>query len=155
MIVYLDASALVKRYAAEASSRAVGQLITTAEVLGTSLVTRAEVSAALAKAVRTLALSEQQSRVALHTFRAQWTDLARLQITETTVERADALAWQYGLRGYDAVHLAAALVWQETIMEPVTLATFDRQLWQSGQASRLAVWPPNLAEFTSKRAPLP
>jgi hypothetical protein len=40
-------------------------------------------------------------------------------------------------------------------MEPVTLATFDRQLWQSGQASRLAVWPSNLAEFTGNYAPLP
>jgi predicted nucleic acid-binding protein len=150
MIAYLDASALVKRYAGEAGSREVGQLITTAEVLGTSLVTRAEVCAALAKAVRTMALSEKQGRIALHAFRAQWTDLARLQITETTVERADALAWQHGLRGYDAVHLAAALIWQETIMEPVTLATFDRQLWRSGQASRLNVWPPDLDEFTSK-----
>jgi predicted nucleic acid-binding protein len=150
MIVYLDASALVKRYIAEAGSKEVGHLVTSADVLGTSLVTRAEVGAALAKAARSGALSQEQGRVALHVFRAQWSDLARLQIRETTVARADTLAWQHGLRGYDAVHLAAALLWQEAIAEPVTLATFDRQLWQSGQATGIAVWPEDLAPFTGK-----
>jgi predicted nucleic acid-binding protein len=150
MIVYLDASALVKRYTAEVGSKEVGQIITSAEALGTSLVTRAEVGAALAKAVRTGALSQEQGRVALHVFRAQWADLARFQLTETAIARADVLAWQHGLRGYDAVHLATALIWQETIAEPVTLATFDRQLWQSGQAAGLAVWPADLTPFIDK-----
>jgi hypothetical protein len=42
------------------------------------------------------------------------------------------------------VHLTAALVWQETLGEPVTLATFDRQLWQAGRAARLTAWPDDL-----------
>jgi hypothetical protein len=63
--------------------------------------------------------------------------------------RADAQAWERGLRGYDALHLAAALFWQETLGEPVTLATFDRQLWQAGAAAGLEVWPADLGKFTS------
>jgi hypothetical protein len=94
--------------------------------------------------------ASQSSRVALHVFRAQWADLARFQITESTVARADALAWQHGLRGYEAVHLAAALIWRETIAAPVTLATFDRQLWQAGHAGGLAVWPEDLTLFAGK-----
>ena len=58
---------------------------------------------------------------------------------------ADDLAWQYGLRGYDAMHLAAALLWQDGLEESVTLATFDRQLWQAGRQSGLAVFPADLA----------
>lgn len=141
MIVYLDASALVKRYIAEAGSQEVGQLIASADILGTSLITRAEVGAAIARAVRTRALSQEHGRVASEVFRIQWADLVRLQITESAVARADVLAWQHELRGYDAVHLAVALIWQETIAEPVTLATFDLQLWQSGKAADLAIWP--------------
>ena len=52
-----------------------------------------------------------------------------------------ALAWEHGLRGYDAVHLAAALVWRESVGEPVTVATYDRELWRGAQASGLVPWP--------------
>ena len=52
MIVYCDASALVKRYIAEAASVGVEALIAQADVVGTGLISRAEVSAALAKADR-------------------------------------------------------------------------------------------------------
>ena len=48
MIVYLDASALVKRYVEEAGSDEVASLIDGATVVGTSIVSRAEVAAALA-----------------------------------------------------------------------------------------------------------
>ena len=52
MILYLDASALVKRYVAERGSREVIGLTTAAEIVATSLISRAEVAAALARAVR-------------------------------------------------------------------------------------------------------
>jgi predicted nucleic acid-binding protein len=42
MILYLDASALVKRYVAEAGTEAVAQAIAEADVIGTSLIIRAE-----------------------------------------------------------------------------------------------------------------
>jgi len=45
---------------------------------------------------------------------------------------------------YDAVHLASALLWQEKLNMPVTLATFDRELWLAGQKSGMEVWPTEL-----------
>ena len=147
MIIYLDASALVKRYIAETGSQEVDQIITTADLIATALISRAEVAAALAKAVRVNALHSDNANNALKRFRAQWNNLIRLQMTETLIIRADALAWDYGLRGYDAVHLAAAQIWQETIGEPVVLATFDRQLWTAGQSTGLSSWPDDLDRF--------
>ena len=47
------------------------------------------------------------------------------------VARADDLAFQHGLRGYDAVHLASALAWAEALEETITFATFDVQLWRA------------------------
>jgi len=44
MIAYLDASALVKRYVAEAGSTEVNGLIGEVEALGTAVISRAEVS---------------------------------------------------------------------------------------------------------------
>jgi len=52
MIVYLDASALVKRYVSETGSPEVNALLATVAVAGTSVIIRAEVAAALAKSVR-------------------------------------------------------------------------------------------------------
>ena len=144
MILYLDSSALVKRYIREVGSAQVEDLVARSDIIGTSLVSRAEVAAALARAVRRGMLPRDQAEAALLVFRAQWPRLARLQLTEPLLVRADALAWDYGLRGYDAIHLAAALFWQETLRVPVTLATFDQELWQAGQAAGLALWPVSL-----------
>ena len=144
MIVYLDASALVKRYVAERGTAEVTALIAAAAGVGTSLISRAETSAALAKAVRVGALTFEGAAAALQVFRSEWPWLIRVQATELVLARADALAWELGLRGYDAVHLASALIWQEGVGEAVTLATYDRQLWDAGHMQGLTVFPENL-----------
>lgn len=61
MILYLDASALVKRYVAELGSVEVREAISKAATAGTSLISRAEVAAAFAKAVRTNALASEKA----------------------------------------------------------------------------------------------
>jgi predicted nucleic acid-binding protein len=143
MILYLDASALVKRYVAEAGSQQVGEAIAAAELAGTSIITRAEVAAALAKAVRVGALTRDQARSALQTFRNEWPDLVRLQLSELTVSRADSFAWEYNLRGYDAVQLAAASLWQDAMGERVAFMAYDRKLWSAAAQAGLTAVPPD------------
>jgi len=135
MILYLDASALVKRYVAEPGSAEVNEAISKAEVTGTALISRAEVAAALAKAVRMDALTREDALASLQVFRNEWPDLVRVQVTEI---------WEHGLRGYDAVHLAAASLWQDAMSEQVTLSTFDRQLWKVAKRVGLALHPADL-----------
>lgn len=144
MILYLDASALVKRYVAEPGSAEVSVAISQAQVTGTTLLSRAEVEASLAKAVRVHALTQEEASASLQVFRNEWPDLVRVQVTELVVARAGALAWDHGLRGYDAVHLAAASGWQDALGERVTLATFDRQLWTVAESVGLAAYPADL-----------
>ena len=64
-------------------------------------------------------------------------------MTEALVSRAEMVAWDYALRGYDAVQLASALTWQESIGADITLATFDRQLWEAAQQAGVHPWPEN------------
>ncbi|MGQ0651412.1 MAG: type II toxin-antitoxin system VapC family toxin [Betaproteobacteria bacterium] len=144
MIVYLDASALVKRYVAEAGSTDVERLIANAAAAGTGVATRAEVPAALARAARTGLVPREAAAKAVQAFNADWEHLIRLQMSEPLAARAAALAWEQGLRGYDAVHLATALIWREALGEPLTLATYDRELWRGARASGLAPWPAKL-----------
>ena len=141
MIAYFDASALVKRYVTEQQSAETIELCTRAEVVATSLVSRAEVAAAFAKAVRNRILSDDEARKAQRQFAADWPDYARLPVTEGLVARAEALAWDHALRGYDAVQLASALMWQESIGAEVVVATFDAELWKAAGREGLTAWP--------------
>jgi len=141
MILYLDASALVKRYVAEAASADVAAAIGEARLVGTSVVSRAEVSAGLAKAIRMGLVIRDDAARGLADFDADWADLIRLDVGEACVARAAGFAWSQGLRGYDAVHLACALTWQEALGGQVTLVTYDRELWRGAGNSGLLPWP--------------
>lgn len=144
MIVYLDASALVKRYVSERGSSEVMELIAAADIVATSRVSRAEVAAAFARAVRLGVLDHESGRRAQLRFLREWPDLVRVPVTEALVARAETLAWDYGLRGYDAVQLASALTWQESIGRDGVLATFDRELWDAAPEAGVQAWPRKL-----------
>jgi predicted nucleic acid-binding protein len=145
MILYLDASALVKRYVAELGASEVSAAISRAQVTGTALLSRAEVESALAKAVRIQALTQEEGLASLQVFRNEWPDLVRVQVTEMVVAQAGNLAWDHGLRGYDAVQLAAASTWQSALGERVTLVTFDKRLWAAAESVGLEAYPADLS----------
>lgn len=143
-ILYLDTSALVKQYVQERSSRDVQDLIQTAEHAGTSQITRTEMAAALARATRMGLIPVTEGESAWNGFLADWESITRLKVTGQIIERSSALAWKYPLRGYDAMHLASAVLWQETLDVQIILATFDRELWSAGSQAGLIVWPEKL-----------
>jgi uncharacterized protein len=145
VILYADASALVKRYVSEAGSAEIIALTNQAVAVATAVISRAEVAVALARSVRQGVLQESGGRRAQRKFARDWPDIVRVPVTEALVLRAESTAWEYGLRGYDAVQLAAALTWRESIGVDVTLATFDRQLWEAAPDAGLQVWPDRLA----------
>ena len=144
MSVYVEASALVKRYVDEIGSADVVALTNGAAAVATALVTRAEIAAAFARAVRVGVLDDVGGRRAQRRFSREWPDFMRVPVTEALVARAEALAWAHGLRGYDAVQLASALTWQEALGREIVLATFDRQLWEAAPQAGLRAWPERL-----------
>jgi predicted nucleic acid-binding protein len=86
----------------------------------------------------------ETARNAQRAFAADWPDLARVPMTEALAERAQVLAWEYSLRGYHAVQLAAALTWQDSVSADLVIATFDMELWSAAHAAGLQAWPDNL-----------
>lgn len=141
MIVYADTSALIKLFVREENSEATREMLEGAQALGTGLLTRAELGAALARGTRRGFLLSKEALQARQRLEAAWPTWIHIAMDEALISRAEAWAWEYGLRGYDAVHLAAAWVWQEEIEHPITLATFDRELWKAARLAGLAVWP--------------
>ena len=140
-IIYLDTSALLKLYVQELHSDEARILVDAAEGVGTSILTYPEMAAAMARAGRIQLISEDAARSAWNNFVNDWPDFTRLKISVPLIERAATLAWDFGLRGYDAMHLSAALAWQDALEEQILLATFDRLLWRSGMKAGILVWP--------------
>ena len=144
MILYLDTSALVKRYVREAGTDEVIALVENSASVGSTSLTRVEMAAALEKTVRLGWIKRKAALRAWQDFLGHWSSFTRLNISSSTIDRASTLAWEYSLRGYDAMHLASALLWQETLDTQITMATFDRDLWQASKKAGLAVCPENL-----------
>lgn len=143
-LLFPDTSALFKRYVEEDESEAVLARIEEASENGAALITRVEVAAALAKAVRDSRMAPADAREAEREFLDDWTVFTRIRLTNSLAVRAGDLTWRHGLRGYDAVQLAAALAWQESAADPaddIEFACFDNHLRRAASAEGLKTWP--------------
>ena len=143
-IISLDTSALLKLYVRELHTDEARILVAAAEGVGTSILTYPEMAAAMARAGRMQLISDDAARSAWDNFVNDWPDFTRLKMSMPLIERAAALAWDFGLRGYDAMHLSAALTWQDALGEPIQLATFDRLLWSAAVKASILIWPEGL-----------
>ena len=94
--------------------------------------------AALAAARRNGRLGENDHARALADFEDVVSDLALIGVDEPLARNAGALAEEFELRGYDAVHLATALTLRE---DEVTLVTWDGDLAEAAIKTDLAVAP--------------
>ncbi len=141
MILYIDTSALVKRYVSESGSLEVGVLIDQAEVVGTTLLTQVEMASAFARAARMKWIGNAEADHAWRMFLTDWKYLVRMPLSSTVMDRAAVMVQDHALRAYDAVHLAAAVMWQEMLQEQVTLLTYDRELWAAARNLGLLVAP--------------
>ncbi len=108
MIAYFDTSAVVPLVVAEpASARAMSLWQGADRVVSVRLV-YAETRAALAQARRLRRLTGRELRDAVAEFEALYEELDLVGIDDELVRNAGGLAEAHSLRGYDAVHLAAA-----------------------------------------------
>ncbi len=153
MILYLDTSAIVKQFIEEPGSQEVVTALQQAEIIGTAIITKTETIAAIAKTVRIGLVPQNIAEGLVQIFYQQWLQIFRIEVNEMLVARASMVAWDLGLRGYDAIHLAAALIWQESSNVEVKMFTFDKQLWNAAKKRDLDVFPQNLNAFLETADP--
>lgn len=108
MIAYFDTSSLVPLLVDEPGSDAAVQVWDAATVIVGIRLLYAEGHAALAMAHRLGRLSGSSTRAALAELRRRYEEMDVFEVSDALVRRAGVLAEEHGLRGYDAVHLAAA-----------------------------------------------
>ncbi len=139
---YLDTSALVKRFVEEAGSERIDALVARGEPVATARVTAAEAHAAFARRWRERSISERDFLRLRRDFDRDWPAWLRLDVTEAVIRRVRDLVRRHPLRGYDAVHLSAALELASEIPVPVVFITADARLRAAAHAERLAVVDP-------------
>jgi len=108
MILYLDTSALVKLFVQEQHSDQVQAAAATARMVATHVIAYPEARAGFAKAHRMGRIDQQALSQLEASLDEVWPSFDIVGVDEALARRAGLLAAQYGLRGYDAVHLAAA-----------------------------------------------
>lgn len=109
MITYVDTSTLIKLIIEEAGSGSAEQIWIASDGLVAVSLIEVEARAALSAALRATRLGPSQHRRAISALGALMDQLAIVAVTKEVVSTACDLAEVHSLRGYDAVHLAAAL----------------------------------------------
>ena len=151
MTTYFDTSALAKLGIPEEASEDVRRLFQAEEVVVTSVVTFPELTSALLRALGRGGINLEVAERARDGFAGLWPDLAKVELSPSLVQEAEALVWTHRLRAFDAVHLASGKALGRR-MNYVRFATFDRRLGLAARDEGLDVWPPDQEATTSATA---
>jgi predicted nucleic acid-binding protein len=137
VILSLDTSSLVKLYLDEEHSPLVHEWVADAEVVATCRIAYPEALSAFTRRFKARELTGSQYETLVGRFTEDWPAFVTLDFDELEAGR---LARQHGLRGFDAVHLASALLLRQTDPAPeVTFSSFDERQCAAAQAEGLAV----------------
>lgn len=147
---FADTSALAKRYISETGSAWVAGVLDPSGGAQTFLVRVAavELIAAITRRERAGSISAADAATARSTFERDLNNEYQVvEVTVALVRRAMSLAAAHGMRGYDAMHLAAALEVNEALVTsgsaPLVLISADVELNAVAVAEGLVAEDPN------------
>lgn len=132
MNLYLDASALVKRYVAERGTELVRDTMERADAWFTCRIGFVETMRAVG-----LAAGSKATRPV----KEEWASVGVIEVDQRLAEEAATLSISHDLRSLDALHLAAALVLPS---EDLLLTTWDPRLHAAAITKGLDVLPTTL-----------
>ena len=125
MITYVDTSCLLKLVIDEDGSEQAELIWDSADAVASVALAVVEGRAALAAAQRSGRLGTSQHRRARSEFASLVDGLTIVEVSERLIDGAAELAEDEALRGYDAVHLAAALTIEATVLTSADTALCD------------------------------
>lgn len=132
-MLFLDASALVKRYIEEEGSEVVAEA-TAGQPVAISRLSATEVASAICRRCREGDMGVEQREAALLTLDAERSSFHVVEFTEEITTRAAALLRRHPLRASDSVQLASCLLLADELGTPARLVAFDDRLADAAQA---------------------
>ena len=107
MTLFLDTSALVKLYIAEAETATVTTAVQAAKIITVSTLAMPEAVSSFTRKASEGSLTQSNEQEAFKNLLADWPDLERIELDDWIAKEAAMLTRSKGLRGADAVHLAS------------------------------------------------
>ncbi len=141
MNLYLDTSALVKLYVNEEGSESVRDATGRARLVSTSVIAYVEARGAFARRRREGGLRLSDHRRVIKDLDADWPHYVRLEASEPLIRDAARIAEVYGLRAYDAIHLASALLLRHRLSAPIVFGCWDTELKSTAPKVGLQIFP--------------
>ena len=141
MILYLDTSALLKKYFRETGSDEVIARWKDATGIVTSSVAYAEALASIHRKKRDVKFNNDIFQKIIHLFRRDWNSLIRVEVTDELNDWINKIVSRYPLRGFDAIHLASALIVHDKLSENFLFACYDNKLLEAAQSAGLQTLP--------------
>ncbi len=136
MILYADTSSLVKLYVEEFGSDAVRGSVNKADMVATCRIALPEMISALTRRYNNRQIEPATFDLLVQAVRSDWRQIVALDVDE---QLAADLVQRHGLRGYDAVHLAAALKVAAKEQVNLLFSAYDQHLIQAASDEGLAI----------------
>ena len=142
MMLYVDSSALVKKYVEEPGSDRVLKLLAQSGMAVTSKLAYPELLAGLGRKRREKGITEKDYRDALVDFESDWNAFLIIEFQDELLAVIKLLTMKHALKGADLVHLASALWIQKAAKEKVAFVASDIQLLRAAKAEKLEIINP-------------
>jgi uncharacterized protein len=139
-MLYLDSSALAKRYFQEKGTRAVSARFMGGEPIYTSVLSYGEVHAAMGRKFRSNETDAEGLQRRRDAFTNDWLyELSLVELSVQTMSALPKLVEVYDLKAGDAIHLSAALWLRDTIYLR-TKSNHFKEAMEFGVADRRLGW---------------
>jgi predicted nucleic acid-binding protein len=135
-VIFVDTSALVKRYLNENGTRTVMALMEADGAWTASALALTESEVSLCHRVA----RESTAATLVDALRLDWRRFDVVPVDDTCLLRAREIGCQFGTRTMDSIHLAAA----DRLPRPVTFVTFDRRQAAAAAGMGFLVRPTSL-----------
>jgi len=141
MILYLDTSALVKKYFKEKNTAEVISAWKSSLGIATSVVAYAELLAAVYRKARETHVKKSIIANVVRLFHADWSSFIIVEVDNRLNETIRRVIDNHDLRGFDAIHLASAVTIGSAVADKFLFACYDERLRHAAQAENLETLP--------------
>jgi len=141
-MIYIDSSALVKRYTEEAGTDFVKSILMTDGLITTSKLTYPEILSALMRKVRAGEIERKRLDDIVDRFEKDWDHVLVLEFHNDLLPIVKTLIEKHPLKAADAIHLSSALWLKLSSKADVTFVASDSNLLKAAGAEKLEVMNP-------------
>lgn len=141
-MIYLDSSALVKRYLEENGAVLMKEISSGASIIYTSKLTYPEMLSAFARKYKMGDISKSEFHRASNKFVADWGHFVVVEFQDELLPIINKIIKKHYLRGADSIHLSSALWLKHTVKENVTFVASDINLLKAAESERLHIVNP-------------